>query len=454
MTPRILLGAPASGSGKTTVTCALLQALMNRKLKPMACKSGPDYIDPMFHSTVLGAKTCNLDLFFFEPAIARALLKENSQECDVTILEGAMGYYDGIGFSTKGSAWELAKVTETPAILVVDGRGRACSVAAEVAGFLHFQPDSQIKGVIFNQISPMLYPQMARAVQQATGLPSFGYLPKLPDCVIESRHLGLKTAGEISNLRSIMAKLGQAAEECLEIDAILSLARTAPDINDELPQIDPVTKDPVVVAVAMDEAFCFYYQDSLQLLEKNGVKLEPFSPLHDRKLPDHCAGLYLGGGYPELYAPSLSKNIQLRREIHNKIAGGLPTIAECGGFLYLQSNLLDRSGAAYPMVGIFPGTGFPTEKLQRFGYATMTAKEDSLILAKGDFVPVHEFHYWNTTEPGQDFYTQKPQSQRGWDNAIGTKTLYAGFPHFHFWAQPNCAKRFVEACVQYQEEHL
>jgi cobyrinic acid a,c-diamide synthase len=134
--------------------------------------------------------------------------------------------------------------------------------------------------------------------------------------------------------------------------------------------------------------------------------------------------------------------------------GGLPTIAECGGFLYLQSNLLDRSGAAYPMVGIFPGTGFPTEKLQRFGYVTMTAKEDSLILVKGDSVPVHEFHYWNTTDPGQDFYTQKPRSQRGWDNAIGTKTLYAGFPHFHFWAKPNCAKRFVEACVTYQEEHL
>ena len=454
MTPRILLGTPASGCGKTTVCCAILQALVNRGLKPVACKSGPDYIDPMFHSTVIGAKSSNLDLFLFSPEIARGLLKENAQGCDFTVIEGAMGYYDGIGFGSDASAWDLARATQTPVVLVLDGRGRAVSAAAEAAGFLNFKPDSRIAGVIFNQISPMLYPQMAQAVKEATGLPSFGYLPKLPDCVIESRHLGLKTAGEIADIREKLWRLAAAAEKSLNLDGLLALGALAPELADELPHFEPVTDTQPVVAVAQDDAFCFYYQDSLKLLEEFGVKLISFSPLNDRNLPAGCSGLYLGGGYPELYAKRLSENTSLRRELREKIQGGLPTIAECGGFLYLQSTLEDQDGTPWPMVGVFEGKGYRTEKLNRFGYAAMQAKRDNLVLAAGEAIPVHEFHYWNCTECGGDFYTQKPQSTRGWDNSFGTDTLYAGFPHFHFRSNPECARRFVKACANYQEEHL
>ena len=454
MTPRILLGAPSSGCGKTTVCCAILQALVNRGLKPMACKSGPDYIDPMFHSTVIGAKSSNLDLFLFSPETARGLLKENARGCDFTVIEGAMGYYDGIGFSSEASAWDLARTTHTPAVLVLDGRGRAVSAAAEAAGFLNFKPDSRIAGVIFNQISPMLYPQMAQAVKEATGLPSFGYLPKLPDCVIESRHLGLKTAGEIADIREKLQRLAAAAEKSIDLDGLLTLGASAPELTDELPHFRPVTDTQPAVAVARDDAFCFYYQDSLKLLEEFGVKLISFSPLNDRNLPAGCSGLYLGGGYPELYVKRLSENTALRRELREKIQGGLPTIAECGGFLYLQSTLEDESGTPWPMVGVFEGKGYRTEKLNRFGYAAMQAKRDNLVLAAGESIPVHEFHYWNCTHCGGDFYTGKPQSTRGWDNSFGTDTLYAGFPHFHFRSNPECARRFARACANYQEEHL
>lgn len=454
MTPRILLSAPASGCGKTTVCCAVLQALVNRGLKPMACKSGPDYIDPMFHSEVIGAKSANLDLFFFSPETARGLLRENARGCDLTVIEGAMGYYDGIGFSSDASAWDLARATHTPTVLVIDARGRAVSAAAEIAGFLRFKPHSQIAGVIFNQISPVLYPRMAQAVKEATGLPAFGYLPKLPDCQVENRHLGLKTAIEIQDIRGKLQRLAAAAEEHIDLDGLLALGETAPELADELPRFVPVTDTQPVVAIAQDAAFCFYYQDSLSLLEEFGVKLSAFSPLRDCELPQNCAGLYLGGGYPELYAKELSENRELLIELKEKILGGLPTIAECGGFLYLQSALEDPSGTAWPMVSLFQGKALRTEGLKRFGYATMQAKKDSLVLAAGDSVPVHEFHYWDCTDCGGDFYTQKPQSTRGWDNAFGTDTLYAGFPHFHFRSNPECARRFAAACANYQRKYL
>ncbi len=453
MTPRFLLGGPSSGCGKTTVCCAILQALVNRGMKPMACKSGPDYIDPMFHSTVIGAKSSNLDLFLFSQETARGLLKKNAEGCDITVIEGAMGYYDGIGFGSMASAWDLARTTQTPAVLVLDARGMAVSAAAEAGGFLRFKADSKIAGVIFNQLSPALYPSMARAVREATGLPAFGYLPKLPECTVESRHLGLKTAGEIRDIREKMRRLAEAAEASIDLDGLLSLAATAPELTDQLPSYEPVTATRPVVAVAKDSAFCFYYRDSLDLLEEMGVKLISFSPLSDSALPEHCAGLYLGGGYPELYAKALSENVGLRGELQRRISGGLPTIAECGGFLYLVKSLEDEAGRAWPMVGLFEGRAHPTNRLQRFGYASMRAKKESLILAAGDSVPVHEFHYWDCPESGTDFYTQKPQSARGWDNAYGTDTLYAGFPHFHFRSNPECARRFAAACAKYQEEH-
>lgn len=448
MTPRLLICAPSSGSGKTTVTCAMLRAFVRRGLSPMACKSGPDYIDPMFHESVIGAKSRNLDLFFFSRETARALLYKNAAGAGVTVMEGAMGYYDGIAMTARASAYDLACATDTPAVLIADGRGRALSVAAEVKGFLCFRCPSRIAGVIVNRVSPMLYPHLAETITQETGLPVFGYLPEMHDCAIESRHLGLVTAAEIGDLQLKLDKLAAQAEKTLDLDGLLTLAGTAPEICDTLPAPTPIPA-PVRIGVARDKAFCFYYEDSLDVLRSLGAELVEFSPLRDAALPVNIQGLYLGGGYPELYAKQLSENESMRRSVRGAVASGLPTIAECGGFLYLHKTLQDASGAKYAMAGVLDAEAYPTGKLSRFGYVMLTAEKDSLLLGALESIPAHEFHYWDSTAPGVAFSAQKPLSPRHWLAGTGTDSLYAGFPHVHFAARPESARRFLEKAAAY-----
>lgn len=448
MTPRLMFCAPASGSGKTTVTCAVLRALLRRGLRPMACKSGPDYIDPMFHSRVLGAQSCNLDLFFFDHATAKSLLARSAAQADVTVLEGAMGYYDGIAMGADASAYALASATRTPAVLVVDGRGRALSVAAEVVGFQRFRQPSGIAGVILNRTSPMLYPRLAETITRETGLPVFGFLPVMTDCALESRHLGLVTAAEISDLQQKLDRMARQAEKTVDLDGLLALARTAPELG-RSPKSLPAVPDRPRIAVARDKAFCFYYEASLQVLRDLGAELVEFSPLKDETLPQRIQGLYLGGGYPELYARELAENETMRRSIHDAVTGGMPTVAECGGFLYLHRTLRDEAGTPWPMAGVLDAEGYPTGKLSRFGYVTLTAETDSLLFRRGETMPAHEFHYWDSTAPGADFTAQKPQSDRRWMAGVATESLYAGFPHFHFASRPEVAGRFVEAAANY-----
>ena len=453
--PRLLLCAPASGGGKTTVTCAILQALVDRHLEPVAFKCGPDYIDPMFHSEIIGAKSRNLDLFFLGEDKTRHLLERNSVGAGLALIEGVMGYYDGIAMSHEASAYHLAKATRTPAVLVVDGRGSALTLAAVVQGMKTFRPDSQIRGVVLNRVSPMLYPRLKECIEGETGLMVYGYLPNLPGCALESRHLGLVTAGEVAGLKEKLHKLAAQAEQTMDLEGLLALAAEAPAL--EAPPISlpaPVEGEPVI-AVARDKAFCFYYADGLELLERMGAKLVEFSPLKDSTLPEGTCGLYLGGGYPELFAKELANNHMLMQEIHEKIRHGLPTVAECGGFLYLHRHLGDADGRYdWHMVGTFSGQAHNTGKLGRFGYVTLTAKTDGLLCKAGESFPAHEFHYWDSSTPGGDFSARKPQSDRGWECAFHTPTLYAGFPHFHFWARPELARNFVAAARRYREASL
>ena len=448
MTPRLMFCAPASGSGKTTVTCAVLRALLRRGLRPMACKSGPDYIDPMFHSRVLGTQSRNLDLFFFDQATARSLLARCAEKADVTVLEGAMGYYDGIAMGADASAYALAAATRTPAVLIVDGRGRALSAAAEVLGFQSFRQPSGIAGVIVTRVSAMVYPRLAETITRETGLPVFGFLPVMEDCAIESRHLGLVTAAEITDLQQKLDQMAQQAEKTVDLDGLLALARTAPELE-KSPISLPAVSDRPRIAVARDKAFCFYYEASLQVLRDLGAELVEFSPLRDERLPQQIRGLYLGGGSPELYARELAENETMRRSIHDAVTDGMPTVAECGGFLYLHRTLQDEAGTPWPMAGVLDADGYPTGKLSRFGYVTLTAETDSLLFRRGETMPAHEFHYWDSTEPGADFTARKPQSERHWMAGVATDSLYAGFPHFHFAAKPAAARRFVEAAAAY-----
>lgn len=449
--PRLLLCAPASGGGKTTMTCALLQAFLERGVNPVAFKCGPDYIDPMFHSEVIGAKSRNLDLFFMGRDLTRALLRENGAGSGLSLIEGVMGYYDGVGMSAEASAYDLARATETPAVLVADVRGRALSAAALVKGFLSFRAHSGIRGVLLNRVSPMLYPRLKACVEAETGVSVLGYLPELPGCALESRHLGLVTAAEVANLKEKLKKLSAQVQKTVDMDALLALAASAPDLGPGAGPEPPVTDQKPRIAVARDKAFCFYYADGLSYLETLGAELVPFSPLADAALPEGVGGLYLGGGYPELYASALAENRPMLESVRAAVQNGLPTVAECGGFLYLHETLEGEDGAAYPMAGVISAKGFRTNKLSRFGYVTVTAEADGLLCQKGAHLPAHEFHYWDSTGPGGAFTAQKPRSERSWTCAHMTQSLYAGFPHFHLRACPVAAKRFVTACADYRE---
>lgn len=446
--PRVLIAGTNSGCGKTTLTCAVLQALVNRGMLVGSCKCGPDYIDPMFHSRIIGAKSSNLDLFFFDGNTARCLLAKNGRDRDVVVIEGVMGYYDGMGLSTtRASTYEVAQETDSPVVLAVNAKGASLSVLAVIQGFLTLYPDHHIQGVILNQCSSTTYPALAQAIRERLGLRPLGYLPAMPACALESRHLGLVTADEVADLREKLADLADQAERSIDLDGLLELANQAPPVA-----CRPVAlrrfAEPVRIAVARDRAFCFYYQDSLEALEEMGAELVPFSPLEDPALPENIHGLYLGGGYPELYSGRLSANRSMRRSVRGALAAGLPCIAECGGFMYLTEAI-----GSDEMVGVLPGTCRDAQRLRRFGYVTLTAKADNLLCRAGESIRGHEFHRWDTDCPGGDFTAEKSGGRR-WDCVVATERLYAGYPHFHFYANPAFAERFYETCLKERDAHV
>ena len=442
--PRILFAGTNSGCGKTTVTCSVLQTLVNRGLRVGAFKCGPDYIDPMFHSRIIGAKAANLDSYFFDDNTLRFLLAQNGSDRDISIVEGVMGYYDGMGLtSTRGSTYSVARITQTPVVLVVGAKGASLSVLATIQGFLDFCPDNQIQGVILNQCTASTYEALAGEMgKRFPGqIRPLGFLPRLPDCTLESRHLGLVTAAEVEDLQEKLRILAVQAEKTLDLDGLLELAKAAPIVRCEpveLPRFAPVR-----IAVARDRAFCFYYEDSLDALTRMGAEIVPFSPLTDPGLPEDIQGLYLGGGYPELYAGQLSENGSMRRSVKNALTQGLPCIAECGGFMYLTEAIADL-----PMVGYLPGRSFDNGKLTRFGYVRLRAEKDQMLCKAGEEIRGHEFHHWDCTEPGSDFSARKELSGKKWDCVVSTPTLYAGYPHFHFYANPSFAVNFYRACLE------
>ena len=367
-----MLAAPSSGSGKTALACALLAALQKRGLAPCAFKCGPDYIDPMFHRSVLGVESHNLDLFLCGEDAARTLYARHAAGHGAAVVEGVMGFYDGVGGVTaRASAWHVARTLDLPVLLVLRPRGASLTLAAQL--------------------------------EQSVDMPR------------------------------LLALCGR---------------RTADGAGRE--RKAPARKQVARIAVARDEAFCFAYAETLESLRDAGAELVFFSPVHDAALPGGAGGLYLPGGYPELYAGQLSQNAAMRRAVRRAVEAGLPTVAECGGFLYLGQSLEGEDGAVHPMAGALPGAGVRRQKLVRFGYAQLTARADSLLLRAGETVPVHEFHYWDSTENGAAFNAQKPATGRSWTCGFAGPALYAAFPHLYFAGRPQLAERFVRAAATFQ----
>lgn len=445
---RIMIAGTGSGCGKTTVTCGIMKALINRGLKTAAFKCGPDYIDPMFHTEIIGAKSRNLDTFLCGENNVKYLLARNSEGAQISVIEGVMGFYDGLGNDGGHSSYAISRLTGTPVVLVVNPRGMALSIAAVIKGYMDFMPENNIRGVIINSISPALYQMYKTIIEEKAGARVYGFLPAMPEAVIESRHLGLITAGEIDKLQEKLNLLAQNAEKYIDIDGLLEMAGNIAPV--EYNPVNIEKKYSCSIAVARDWAFCFYYEDSLALLEQLGARLVYFSPLKDEKVPENIGGLILGGGYPELYAGELSRNVSMLKSIKAAMAAGLPTYAECGGFMYLQQSVSDMDGNTYPMVGALKGHSSMQNRLSRFGYATLTAKKDNIFCKAGESINAHEFHYSDSDSSGAGFEAQKPNGGRKWDCIFADGTLAAGYPHMHFYGNTGFAERFVQKCSEFR----
>ena len=468
--PRIMLAAPKSGSGKTLLTCGLLEVLRRRGLNPIACKCGPDYIDPMFHRYVLGIPGRNLDSFFLPAEGVRKVLVDavREEQAEIAVLEGVMGYYDGLGGTeTSASSWEIAEITDTPAILVLDCKGASLSVAAMASGFLHFRKKSHIAGVILNRVSSMYYERLAAAVEEASGLPVLGYLPESEEYHMESRHLGLFLPGEIDRLRERIGRLADQMEKSIAVERVLEVAGMLPlrienkekeKAENESMEAESIAKFPacqeqkvtsrVRIGVARDEAFCFYYQENFRLLEQMGAELVYFSPLRDKKIPDRVDGLLFGGGYPENYARELAKNAAMRESIRRSIAAGMPFLAECGGFLYLHRTLEGSDGKHWEMAGVYPFDAYRTNRLRRFGYVR-------LLTSSGQEIHGHEFHYWESEDPGTDWEAVKPTGNRSWRCIHEKGGQIGGFPHLYYASCPGFLRKWLDVCAKgSQQEYI
>lgn len=502
----IVIAAPKSGSGKTMVTCGLLMLLGRKGWNPAAFKCGPDYIDGLFHRKVLGVESGNLDSFFETPEHMEAK-KVQAEEEHFLVAEGVMGYFDGLGgVSVKGSSYEIANLLNLPVLLVVDAKGASVSLAAQIHGFLDYVPRDDdgaaltngrpIAGVLFNRISPMMYAGMKRMIEEQLHVPVVGYVPELDFLQVGSRHLGLVLPDEIEGLKGQMEQLADCMEKTVDMDVLAEISgygageddrtlspagrreaeNNGPDRAREKNSCNAHDGNPdstrgkithtirgeaglgkcgkFSLGIAMDEAFCFYYRDNLEALERAGAELVYFSPVHDSGLPPKLDGLLFGGGYPENYAGELSANQAMRCSVLEAARVGMPVLGECGGYLYLLESLEDARGNDYPMAGVLPGRGFRGGRKGRFGYIVLHPLRELPYASPGMEIKGHEFHYWDC-ECGEEEYGMKackPIGDRSWSCMRTVGNVMAGFPHLYYPSCPELVRRFAERCIAFGKE--
>ena len=451
-----MIAAPQSGSGKTLITCALLQALKEKNYYLESFKCGPDYIDPMFHKTVLGISSRNLDPFFTEDSITRMLFAKGQDSRDLAVIEGVMGLYDGLGgIREEASSYALAKATNTPIILTVNARGMGRSLLALLSGFLQYDTAHLIKGVILNQTPSSFASVLSKEIEETFHIPVVASFPVRDDVRIESRHLGLVMPYELEDIQSRLKIASQVLCENANIEQILEIAKSAPkleyDVKRDIKQ--KLTEKTIRIGVARDEAFCFYYEDNLDLLKSLGAKLIFFSPLHDDTLPKDLDGILFGGGYPELYLKELEENESMRNSVKSAIENKMPSLAECGGFMYLHDTIFDSEKKPYKMAGVIHACCMKKERLVRFGYLTLNSKTDS-FLQKGETIRGHEFHYYDSEDNGECAIAKKPVGTRSWECVHAGSDHWWGFAHLSYYSNPKFAEKFAEACRSYKTNKI
>lgn len=455
---RLVIAGTGSGVGKTTAAIGLMAAYRARGLAVKGFKCGPDYIDPTYHAAVTGRISRNLDSWMCGEDAVRDIFAQGCRDADLAIVEGVMGMFDGKDPSSNaGSTAEIAALTDAPVLLVVDCGGMARSAAAIVRGFQTFSSEARLCGVIANRVgSGGHYALIKQAVEQSCGVPVFGYLERDERLEMPERHLGLVPSIERGELQPFFDRLAETVERCIDLDALFAALPNRPyeapgKLFAGLEASSAGARD-VRIAVAKDEAFHFYYAENLELLEREGAEIVYFSPLRGETVPNHAHGLYLGGGFPEMHAQALSRQTAVSASVREAVERGMPTLAECGGYMYLAEAIETADGARYPMVGLIPGTVKMQSRLAALGYRNVAGMPGNFLVGPDDRARGHEFHYSAIT------YRQTPQPAYYLEGSRGSREdgyvhgrLAAGYTHLHFASDPGLARRWAAHCRQYRD---
>ena len=449
--PRILITGTHSGVGKTTITLGLMSVLKERGYNVQGYKVGPDYIDPSHHTAVTGRPSRNLDTWLMSRDVCLELFERSLVQSDIAVIEGVMGLYDGCMDGTEyGSTAHLSKILNTPTILVIDARGMSRSAGAVVLGYKHFDKDIRIRGIILNRIkSERHYVSIKKSIEDNCDIPVLGYLSFNEEIILPERHMGLVPSAEQELSKSAYQKIGNLMSATVDIDRLISIASSVNSL--------PAFKKTVFVgnndrfyfriAVAVDEAFNFYYQDNLDLLESYGVELAYFSPIYDKYLPADIDGLYIGGGFPELYAAMLASNTTMKESIRKAYKNGVVIYGECGGMMYLLEQMVDFKNKTYEMCGILKGMTKMENKRQGLGYVTIQAQHDSLLCNNGDVFRAHEFHWSSLHVPEGTSYAytiSKCDENKTKADGLFADRVMGSYAHVHFATDLRLAKDFLQ----------
>lgn len=455
---KIVIAGVSSGVGKTTVSLGLMKALKNRNKRVQPFKVGPDYIDPMYHRFVTGEYSKNLDSYMLDDEQIKYVFKTAAEDKDISVIEGVMGLYDGVGSDiNKCSTSNISKLLKSPVILIINGQSLGASAAAMVLGYKNLDKNVDIVGIIINNVKTKRhYNILKEAIEKYCAIEVLGYLPPCDEIKLESRHLGLFPADQATDLENKLDRVAELMEEHVDIDRIIELSES--EMIHSTFELNMFYDDPEVralargkkVAIAYDQAFNFYYRDNIDLFKKIGVEVIEFSPLNDERVPD-ADFIYLGGGFPEIFARELEQNESMKKSIREQHEAGKPIYAECGGLMYLGDYMLDTEGNRFEMVGALDGYSQMTKSLKRFGYCVATAKEDNLISYKGQQICGHEFHHSVfVSDEKTSFTVQKFSDGRiidEWEGGYCKNNTLATYLHIHFYNNLSIVC-YILSCVE------
>ncbi len=451
MTPSIIIAGTHSGSGKTTVSLGLM-ALLSEKMAVQPYKTGPDYIDTAYHSVITGRKGRNLDTWLLDHHTNRYLFEKNLAGCEMAIIEGVMGYFDGKEMSSLiGSTAYLSKVIGVPTVLVVNGKGMAGSVVPLIKGFIDYDASNSIQGIIFNQVSDSHYRLLKEIVEKELSVTVYGYVENIPELSLKERHLGLTPVWEMQDFTTKLNLLKKRLSQTLDWKGLYELGKRRIPIHYESPLIQKQV--PVRIGLAYDKAFNFYYEDNIDLLREMGGEVIPFSPIESTFIPDFLDLVILGGGFPEVFADQLEKNASLRQDLKRRLEHGLPYLSECGGMMYLCEKMIDLEGNTYDMTGYLRGYTEMTNRLQRFGYSTARIQAPCLYGESNGEIRLHEFHRSRDeikeVKALSLYKTKSNEISKSWQCGYVKGSGISHYGHLHYYSQLEWIQSVYQKALAY-----